>query len=196
MAAVEIEAKLHVPDLKPVEEALKASGATLKAERVYERNVRYENAEQSLTASGRVVRLRQDTRVRLTYKEPTDQMNANVSTRAELEVTVSDFEMMNLILAKLGYHPAWLYEKYRTTYELAGAEVVLDEMPYGLFVEAEGDAESIENALQSIHLHEQKRLQGSYSDWFFRIKAQLGLTFNDLTFENFRGVAVPDHLFD
>ena len=41
------------------------------AQRVFERNVRYENDDKSLTDNGIVVRLRQDHRVRLTYKEPT-----------------------------------------------------------------------------------------------------------------------------
>ncbi len=196
MANTETEVKIRVSDLQPIEAALKTAGATLKAERVYERNVRYENAENTLTNTGRVVRLRQDTRVRLTYKEPSSQSTANVTTRTELEVTVSDYDTMDLILQKLGYHSAWLYEKYRTTYELGDAEIVLDEMPYGSFIEVEGDAESIEKVLQAIHLGDAKRLIGSYSDWFFRIKTALGLSFNDLTFDNFREVSVPETLFE
>lgn len=203
MTNTETEVKIRVPDLKSVEGALKAAGATLKAERVYERNMRYENADNSLMPTGRVVRLRQDTRVRLTYKEPQDaalsQMGdaarPNVTSRTELEVTVSDYDTTDLILNKLGYHPAWLYEKYRTTYELHDAEVVLDEMPFGCFIEAEGNADAIEKALNAIHLQAAKRLEGSYSDWFFRIKERLGLTFNDLTFDNFKEVAVSDDLF-
>ena len=65
----ETEIKLYVPDLKQVEQRLEKAGATLKAARVFERNVRYDDAEHTLTPQGKVIRLRQDTRVRLTYKD-------------------------------------------------------------------------------------------------------------------------------
>ncbi|MBN8621467.1 MAG: hypothetical protein J0L63_21320, partial [Anaerolineae bacterium] len=66
---IEREVKLYVRDLAGIEQRLKQAGATLKAARVYERNVRYENAAHSLTEAGIVIRLRQDTRIRLTYKD-------------------------------------------------------------------------------------------------------------------------------
>ncbi len=68
----ETEIKLYVPHLEVVQIRLERIGARLTAERVYERNVRYENAAKTLTERGIVVRLRQDTRVRLTYKDPAD----------------------------------------------------------------------------------------------------------------------------
>ncbi len=190
----ETEVKLWVPDLAGIEWRVQAAGGILRAERLYERNVRYEDADDSLTPVDKVLRLRQDTRVRLTYKEPVSATNGILS-RQELEVTVSDFETADLLLQKLGFHPAWLYEKYRTTYELGGCEIVLDEMPFGNFVEIEGDAEDIERVVAQIGLAEAPRIAASYSELFFRGKAMLGLTFRDLTFENFKGIAVPKELF-
>src|ERR1700694_2137927 len=106
---LEIEVKVKVPDHAAIRQRLEEVGAKLTAERVYERNVRYEDAENNLTHSHRVLRLRQATRARLTYKEPTKQTFEGVQTRVELEVTVSDFEMMDTILGKLGFFPAWTY---------------------------------------------------------------------------------------
>ncbi|MHB8629068.1 MAG: class IV adenylate cyclase [Aggregatilineales bacterium] len=193
---VEIEAKVHVADLESIRPLLEHVGAKLIAPRVYERNVRYENAEGTLTSTHRVVRLRQDTRVRLTYKEPSLQYLDGATSRTELEVTISDFAMMDAILGKLGYSPAWLYEKYRTTYEWHDAEIVLDEMPYGNFVEVEGPQAMIEDALLVLGLSELTRIKSSYSDLFFQLKARLGWRFNDLTFDNFRGIVVPEDAFD
>lgn len=192
---IESEVKIKVDDLAPLERKLHDLGAAMKAERVYERNVRYEDVGNTFTPAARVLRLRQDTRVRLTYKEPHDAANEKVWARTELEVTVSDFDTMDLLLKKLGYHPAWVYEKYRTTYELHGCEVVLDELPFGPFIEVEGEAAAIERVLVDLGLQDAPRSTESYSDLFFRIKARLGLGFRDLSFENFRNVTVPAALF-
>src|SRR5258706_6117708 len=68
----ETEVKIKVRDLVEIEKKLRDLNAERKAERVYERNVRYDDANHSLSPAGRVLRLRQDTRARLTYKEPKD----------------------------------------------------------------------------------------------------------------------------
>ena len=187
---VEIEVKIKVENLAAVEQKLKAAGATLKAGRVYERNVRYEDAGETFTPAARVLRLRQDTQVHLTYKEPHDPVGGGWA-RTELEVTVSDFETTDLLLQKLGFHAAWIYEKYRTTYALENCEVVLDEMPFGPFIEVEGQPDAIQRALLALGLTDALRITTSYSDLFFQLKARLGLSFRDLTFENFRDITIP-----
>lgn len=190
----ETEIKLYVPDLHPVQKRLEAAKATLKAPRVYERNVRYDDAERTLTPQGKVIRLRQDTRVRLTYKDEGTVTDGMVS-RFEAEVEVSDFDAMDMILGKMGYSPYLVYEKYRTTYELNGAEIVLDEMPYGNFVEIEGEAETIKKLIAVLELGNARRYEGSYSTLFERVRQKLGLTFTDLTFANFKGVVVTEDAF-
>ncbi len=192
---IETEVKIKVDDLAAIERKLRDAGAELSAERVYERNVRYEDAGNTFTPAARVLRLRQDSHARLTYKEPHDSATDKAWARTELEVTVSDFETMDLLLQKLGYHPAWIYEKYRTTYELYDCEVVLDELPFGPFIEVEGEAAAIERALDELGLKDARRITESYSDLFARVKSQLGLGFRDLTFESFRNVIVPSALF-
>ncbi len=192
---VETEVKISVDDLQKVAEKLRAHNATLTGERVFERNVRYEDATESLTPADRVLRLRQDTRARLTYKAPGSDNQNGVLSRTELEVTVSDFQTTDLLLKALGYHPSWEYEKYRTTYQLNVCEVVLDEMPFGNFVEVEGEQEAIENVLTMLDLANAPRIGASYSDLFFRIKERMKLNFRDLTFENFKSVTVPREMF-
>ena len=191
----ETEIKLYVPDLQAVQKKLEATSATLKAPRVYERNVRYEDAASSLTPRGIVVRLREDTRVRLTYKDEGKAEDGIVS-RFEAEVEVSDFDAMETILGKMGYSPYLVYEKYRTTYELDDAEIVLDEMPYGNFVEIEGEAGTIKTLIKTLELWSAKQFDGSYSALFERVRQKLGLKFNDLTFENFKGVQVKEEDFE
>ncbi|NWG18335.1 MAG: class IV adenylate cyclase [Chloroflexi bacterium] len=191
----ETEVKLYVPYLEAVQARLETIGAALVSPRVFERNVRYDNAERSLTPAGIVLRLRQDTRARLTYKAEGGETSGIVS-RFEAEVEVSDFAAMETILGKLGYTPYMVYEKYRTTYELDGAEIVLDEMPYGNFVEIEGDAATIEKMVSRLYLQNAPRQSASYAALFERVRQVLGLTFSDLTFDNFKGLAVPESAFN
>ena len=192
---LEIEVKIQVATHAPIRQKLNELGATLSAERVYERNVRFEDTTYSLTPSHRVLRLRQDTRTRLTYKEPQPEAYAGVQARTELEVTVSDFALMERILEKLGFFSAWIYEKYRTTYTLYSAEVTLDELPFGNFVEIEGDPAAIEKAVAALFPDGATRIPASYSDLFIQLKARLELHFGDLTFANFKGVTVPPNAF-
>ena len=186
---IEIEVKLHTPDLSPVRAALESVGATLLKPRVYERNIRYENAEGSLGERGIVLRLRQDDRARLTFKSD-ESSQAGIFRRFEAEVTLSDLETMDLILRRLGYQSALIYEKYRTTYSLDAAEIVLDELPYGNFTEIEADAAAIERVIKRLGLGGARRMTGSYTHLFAELKRRLGLDFRDLTFANFAGLEV------
>jgi len=191
----ETEVKLYIPHLEVVQVRLEGLGAKLVAPRVYERNVRYDDAGHTLTPAGIVLRLRQDARVRLTYKDSASAQDGIIS-RFEAEVEVSDFNTMDTILRKLGYTPYMVYEKYRTTYQLDSAEVVLDEMPYGNFVEIEGEASTIEQVISRLDLSGARRYPASYAALFDNVRRNLGLDFNDLTFANFQGVSVPERAFE
>lgn len=189
----EHEIKLYVRDLAAVERRLIAAGAALTAPRVLEVNSRYENADSTLTASSKVLRLRRDARIRLTYKDEHGiPLPGGGRTRFEAEVEVSDFDAMAAILDKLGFRPYMTYEKYRTTYALDGTEIVLDEMPYGTFVEIEGEPDAISAAVARLELTDAPPIPMGYAVLFERIKAALGLDFPDLTFANFASVAVPE----
>lgn len=188
---IENEIKLYVPDHEPVKRKLETAGASLKAARVFERNVRYDTPDQALRPRGGVLRLRQDTRVRLTYKDGDRVVGELGTSRFEAEVEVNDFDTMQTILGKLGYRPFMGYEKYRTTYELDEAEITLDEMPYGNFVEIEGEDTAIGPVMEKLDLKQAPRFHASYVVLFELVKQHLNLRFTDLSFENFKGITVP-----
>lgn len=190
----ETEVKLHIPDLKSIEARLLELGAHLEVGRVFERNVRYDDVDGTMIPNGVVLRLRRDHSVRLTYKEA-GQVQDGIVSRLELEVEVSDFAVMEAILAKLGYAPYMIYEKYRTTYAFMDTEIVLDEMPFGDFLEVEGTPEAIERVLELLELEQTQRIPYSYARLFDFVRKHLNLTFNDLTFENFAGIDVPARAF-
>ena len=133
----EIEVKFLVRDLAGLEARLQGLGASLSAERVFEANLRFDTPGRDLTRERRVLRLRRDSRARLTYKGPS-QPGMEVSSRQEIEFEVSDYGAARRLLKALGYEVSAMYEKYRASYHLENLEVVLDELPYGNFAEIEG----------------------------------------------------------
>lgn len=186
----EIEAKFPVRSLEGMHRKLEQAGAVLEAPRVHEVNLRFDTPDGLLTRERRVLRLRRDTRAVLTYKGAA-QTGQEVSVRQEIEVEVSDFESARHLLEALGYRVSILYEKYRTTYQLGGAHVVLDEMPFGNFVEIEGEnAEQIHQIARLLCLRWEARVAESYLGLFERVRQAYGLPPTHLTFDALRDVKV------
>jgi adenylate cyclase class 2 len=191
MTQLEVEVKFLVRDLVGWRERLLGAGAVLVKPRVYERNVRLDTADQALLQQLQLLRLRQDTAVRLTFKGPAiEDVVSEAKVREELEVTVGDFDTAVLIFQRLGFVPVQLYEKYRETFHLGGVEVVLDEMPFGNFLELEGSETGIKTAAASLGLDWSKRLTTNYLAIMAQLKARYSLPFDDITFANFESLSV------
>jgi adenylate cyclase class 2 len=192
---IEKEAKFYVRDLSKIEESIINLGSINTQPRVLESNFRYDTPDRSLSSSFQVLRLRQDSRARLTYKGPSDP-RSEVSARLEYEVDVSDISVARRILEALGYEIITIYEKYRTSYLLDNAEISLDAMPFGNFIEIEGsDVHQIQRVAEKISLEWKNRSSLSYLRIFSSLKERMGLSMRDLTFKNFSGIDVkPEHL--
>lgn len=189
-AGMETEVKFVLSDPQSFLEKGKQAGAVCTQERVFERNLRFDTPDGRLRAAHQVLRLRQDTRARMTFKGPA-QENAPVAIRPEIEFTVSDFDAAQSFLEALGYEISVIYEKYRTSFDLEGAEVSLDEMPFGTFCEIEGrDADQIKELSGRLGLHWDDRINESYLALFERVKARRNLNMRDLTFDAFRGMGI------
>lgn len=191
----EIEAKFFVRDLAVFEQRLQEMGAKLTAERVFERNLRFDNREGDLNRERQALRLRQDANAVMTFKGPSRE-GASVSERLEIEFQVSDFNAARRLLEALGYEVAVIYEKYRTTYSVGELEVVLDELPFGRFIEIEGPSpSSIRKLANALGLRWEVRSSASYLALFYQVRAARGLSARNLTFEEFEGiVAAPKDL--
>ncbi len=185
----ELEVKFYLSHWKVMEAKLAPIGKIV-APRVHEVNLRLDTSDLALTKAGQLLRLRQDTRARVTYKGMgSDQGGARL--RQELEFTVSDFDTALHLFEALGYQVLLMYEKYRTTYRLGNVELALDEMPTGYFIEIEGpDGQSIHTVADQLGLEWEKRILDSYTMLFERTRQNLGFSFRDLSFENFKGIEV------
>ena len=172
----ELEAKFAVESLSAVRTVLQGQGATLKKQRRFERNAVFDTPERSLRARGELVRLRQADRIVLTWKRPLEgPVHAGVKAMDEVETTVGDFEAMRQVLHGLGYQEALWYEKCREQWILGQALVCLDLLPFGEFVEIEGDPAVIAKAADCLGLDMARASALTYHDLFREHLAKLGL---------------------
>ena len=181
---MEIEAKFYLSDPDELRRQLGRLGATATRGPLLERNWRFDDDRGSLTQQGLVLRLRIDDAARLTFKAP----SGVAEIRQETEFEVSDPEAAQVLLAGLGYHPVWAYEKRRTVYHLAPADVMIDVLPFGTFVEVEAPSlEAVEAVARRIGLDWRRRLPASYWALFTRLNKVRRLPFRDATFADFVG---------
>jgi adenylate cyclase class 2 len=186
----EIEAKFHVLHLDRIMTRLHDLEARLIQPRVLEINIRFDRPDGSLRSRGQVLRLRHDTQSRLTFKGP-GQSDGGILSREEIEFAVEDFEQARKFLHALGYQQSMYYEKYRTTYQLDDTLVMLDELPYGNFVEVEGaGAEAIRAVVEALEIDHAAAVEKSYTALFDILRDNLHLTFDDISFENFKQISV------
>ncbi len=191
----EIEAKFYVRDLKAVEARLLTLGAVCSVPRGFEYNLRFDDAQSSLNRQHKVLRLRKSNDVRMTFKGPAEQRGGALA-RTEIEIVVNDFDIAQQLIESLGYRVFGVYEKYRAMYDFEGTIVTLDELPYGYFVEIEGEApDAIAVVAQKLALNPQAAIPASYQGLFEKLKAFKNLSAKNLTFWEFEKInTTPEDL--
>jgi adenylate cyclase class 2 len=168
--AIEIETKYRLTNKQhqSLRRRLPEIGAILQGEE-FEENTLY--AGKGLAVGRSVLRLRRvGDKAILTYKKRL-ATSSSVKHQQEDETQVDDPEALNTILAALGFTPALVYEKRRETWILGETEIVIDELPFGRFMEIEGkerDIRAVETRLAVKNLN---------------LKAE-NLTYPQLTVEN------------
>ena len=139
---IEIEKKysLTQKQRQAVERRLQKLGAA-KHKLEFEENTIYGGGRLDFGACA--LRLRRvGKRAILTFKQrlPT---NSPIKHQREEETQVASPEAVNAILQSLGFRPALVYEKRRRRWNLGRAEIVIDELPFGLFMEIEASEKEI-----------------------------------------------------
>jgi adenylate cyclase, class 2 len=143
--SIETEKKyrLDADSKSEVVEALKEMGAEY-VRRDFEENVIYSSPHlRQINGAVRLRHVGDRTVLTLKRRVPND---AGVKQQVEHETELADAESMRAILNELGIEPVLVYEKHRDTWRFRSVEVVLDELPYGSFMEIEGTITGIKEA--------------------------------------------------
>ena len=187
----ETEAKFYVHNLSKIELRLQELKAQLIQPRTHETNLRFDNENNDLRSSFRVLRLRQDEKARFTFKGPSVEQAGGILSRREIEFIVDDFEKAKEFLEALGYRAVVFYEKFRATYELDNTHIMLDELPYGEFIEIEGEnAESIRAVADLLGLNWEAMVKAGYHALFERVAGKYNLEPSQLSFTALREIKI------
>lgn len=189
MLPLEVEVKFYIPDIDAFRHHLPSNGAIFKS-KAEETNIRFENQDNMLFHHKSLLRLRQADVATLTFKSQPSEYNRDFKILHEVEVIVNDFFAMRQILESLGFHAAQIYEKTRETWMLENTTLCLDKMPFGSFIEIEGEPEKIRQTAIHLGLEWKDRIVYNYLEIFDVLKQQVDLPFSDVTFENFKNLHI------
>ena len=169
-ATEEIEIKIPVRDLSEYRKTLISSGATPVSEPHLERNVLFDDAQGRLFSAKKALRVRQARgRGILTFKGAAS-FEGSIKRREELEVEVSDPDLLETILERLGFVAQFRYEKRREEYRWKDCVFALDETPIGNFIEIEGESGPIGDVLKALGLSAEDAVRSSYAGLYRRAR--------------------------
>jgi adenylate cyclase class 2 len=157
---IEIEMKFRLADPVAMRQRIVAAGG-VAIDTVLEENTFFDTTDQRLRREDCGLRIRVKrrpagpTQAILTYKGP--RQPGELKIRQEEEIVVSSADAARTILGALDFVPFLTFEKKRETFQLAGAEVVIDELPeLGHFLEIEApDEQTVQAVRQMIGLSDQ-----------------------------------------
>lgn len=81
----------------------------------------------------------------LTYKQRIEN-DSDIKRQIEFETIVEKADELVSIIENLGFEKALVYEKRRQTWQFRAVEIVLDELPFGQYMEIEGSITAIAEA--------------------------------------------------
>jgi len=203
----EVEVKLRVPDVHAMLQKLQNLGARYES-RVLERNTLYDTPASDFRHRSALLRIRVETkaprnsvrrsirshraarplRVILTHKAPAPpRRQPRYKEKLETELVVPGSPAhWDATLRSLGLRPAFLYEKFRTTFRLRwlpGLAIELDETPAGAFLELEGRPGAIDLAAKALRYTSRDYYRGTYWDVFAADCRRRGITPRNMVFE-------------
>ncbi|HEY5589237.1 MAG TPA: class IV adenylate cyclase [Candidatus Paceibacterota bacterium] len=179
---IEVEVKFKIDDLSILEEKIKAVGAKELHKNIFQRTVKMDTPDESLRQKGVFLRVRDGEKKIMTVKSKLPELVKNFKEREELEIEISDVELAEKMLKVLGFTQKRIMEKYRTEYELEGTILALDRLPFGNYLEIEGDKDLIEKVIKILGLENLERNIHTYWHLFDEYKKANNLQGEDIVF--------------
>ena len=175
----ETEIKLHWPGTAPEAQALiERHGYVLSAPRTLEADQLFDLSSSALAQSDRLLRLRRTSSAEggphavVTFKGAATR--EVYKSREEIEFDVSDPDAFTLVLDRLGYHPPFRYEKYRSKFTASGEPglITIDETPIGIYLELEGPQTWIDSTAARLGFPVTRYLTASYGALYRKYRDQ------------------------
>lgn len=180
---LEQEVKLQFSDVASARAAVATAGGRLVVPRRLIDDQLFDTADARLANAGTTLRLRRDDdRAVVTVKGPVRP--GPVKSREELETSIGDARIADVMFARLGFRPVFRAQKYREEYTVGSTHVMIDEAPVGVFIEVEGTPDEIRRVSGLLgRTSEDYRLESYMALWRRRC-ADRGLTTpSDMVFD-------------
>lgn len=179
--SIEIEKKYRLdPERRELLKTELAESGAKFVRREFEENTIYSN--EDLRSKGAILRVRKtDERSILAFKRRIENQ-FDVKQQIEHETEINDADAMTAIITELGLKPVLVYEKYRDTWNFRSVEVVLDELPFGDYMEIEGSITAIKEAEILLDLETLETEHETYP----RLTARLGERAGEVTEARFK----------
>ena len=164
-------------------------GYSLSSPRTLEADQLFDLGSGALRQSDQILRLRRTSsaeagqRAMVTYKGCASR--EVYKSREEIEFDVSDADAFTLVLERLGYHPSFRYEKYRTMFKAYGEPglITIDETPIGVYLELEGPQAWIASTAARLGFPAERFLTVSYAGLYREHLEQHPEAPPDMTFD-------------
>jgi adenylate cyclase class 2 len=186
MQAMETEVKIRVPDRAALEQKLPALGFARVTARTLERNTLHDKPDRGLRTSRQILRLRQyGNKWVVTHKSVPSGLTVEGphKKRVETETEVEDGPALGKIFEALGFHPVFVYEKWRTEWADKQGHCVIDETPLGIYAELEGPSEWIDATAEKLGINQSEFITLSYGRIFELWREKTGSKAANFTFE-------------
>lgn len=89
---------------------------------------------------------------------------------------------MRMIFKNLGFTKERIMEKYRQKWQLGNAEIAIDKLPMGAFLEVEGKEKDINKVVKILGLNFQERIIGTYWDLWKEFCRRKGISSKNIVF--------------
>lgn len=161
LMAIETERKyrLDIDEASRFTTALTDLGADFRG-LFEEENIVFSSRE--LSDQGAVVRIRNiPGRSILTFKRNLG-FSDDYKQHLEIETAIEDATAMERILEEIGLRKTLVYEKRRRSWRFRNVEIVIDELPFGIFMEIEGEKTDIDEAEAVLGIGRLEKVRQTY----------------------------------
>lgn len=174
--ALECELKYLDVDLENLGRQLEKVGS-LMAEPYFESNTVFDYPDRSLKAKGILLRLRhkQGESVLTVKRPPSVKSESHLKVFEELETGVVNGEVLGQVLEAVGFTVAFVYEKVREKWRYMNCTLCLDRLPFGDYVEIEGDESDVMACARELGLDTYQTTKETYHALNLAYRAENGL---------------------